>query len=90
MTSHVSTRTYLMVALILAVVTAVEIAVPYIAGLGGAMIPLLFILGAGKFALVAAYFMHLRFDRRVLTWVFGVGLALALLVIVAMVLVMAA
>lgn len=88
--AQVGTRTYLVVALVLAVITVLEVSVPYLGALRRAMVPLLLLLGAAKFALVAAYFMHLRFDRRPLTWVFAVGLALALVVVVAMVLVMAA
>lgn len=31
-----------------------------------------------KFGVVAAYFMHLRFDARLFTWVFVVGIILAI------------
>lgn len=74
----VPTSTYLKVGLILAVITAVEFGIVYVEALRSVLIPLLVLLSAGKFALVAGYFMHLKFDRRVLTGFFIVGIALAM------------
>jgi cytochrome c oxidase subunit 4 len=82
---HPSIATYLMVAAILAVITALEFAVIYIRRLTPILIPLLLILSAGKFALVVMYFMHLRYDRKPLTFLFvaplvlAVGIALAVM-----------
>lgn len=87
---HVPVRTYVLVGLFLAAMTALEVAVPYVGFLRPMMVPLLLVLGAIKFGTVGAYFMHLKFDPRVLTWVFVPGLALGVLVVVAMVIVMAA
>ena len=42
-------------------------------------------IAATKASLVAAIFMHLRFDSRLLTWVFVAGLLLAVAVYIAMV-----
>ena len=42
--------------------------------------PMLVILMVVKFGLIASFFMHLRFDRRILTRIFYFGLALALAV----------
>jgi cytochrome c oxidase subunit 4 len=81
---HASTGTYLKVAAILSVITALEFAVIYIRRLTPILIPLLLTLSAGKFALVVMFFMHLRYDRRSLTFLFvaplvlAVGLAVAL------------
>jgi len=81
---HASIGTYLMVAAILSVITALEFAVIYIRRLTPILIPLLLTLSAGKFALVVMFFMHLRYDRRSLTFLFvaplllAVGLAVAL------------
>lgn len=88
--THVPTRTYVLVGVFLAVVTAIEIAIPYAAALKRWMVPLLLALGALKFATVAAFFMHLRFDRRVLTWVFSAGLAFAAMVALGLMIVMKA
>jgi Prokaryotic Cytochrome C oxidase subunit IV len=51
-----------MVALFLAAVTAVEIAIPYIDGLGYLRPPMLIAFGAVKFLTVVGIFMHLRYD----------------------------
>jgi len=45
--------------------------------------PLLLTLSAGKFALVVMFFMHLRYDSRVLTFLFVAPLVLAVLLSVA-------
>ena len=41
---------------------------------------LLLVLAATKFAMVAAFFMHLRFDNRVLRRLFLTGIILAIIV----------
>ena len=76
---HPSPAQYWLIALILAIVTAVEIAVPSIDALDGAVgISLLFILGGVKFGMVVALFMHLKFERPLYKMLFLVGLAGAL------------
>jgi cytochrome c oxidase subunit 4 len=42
--------------------------------------PMLVVLMVVKFGLIASFFMHLRFDRRILTRIFYFGLGLALVV----------
>jgi len=75
---------YLVIFGILFVITAVEVATYWIEGLQGvALVGLLLVLGAIKFFLVAAYFMHLKYDRKVLTGIFYFSLALALCVYLA-------
>src|SRR5688572_10881458 len=76
--AHPTDATYIKVALILGVVTAVEVAVSYIEGLGEAGNPILLILAIIKFAMVAMFFMHLRFDNRTLRYLFVGGLILAM------------
>ena len=39
------------------------------------------ILSIGKFAIVVMYYMHLKFDEKLLTYVFMAGLILAVVVI---------
>jgi caa(3)-type oxidase subunit IV len=73
---HPTAEVYVRVGLILAVVTAIEVAVYYIEALSGALLAILLVLSAGKFALVALWFMHLRFDSRLLSIFFMGGLAL--------------
>ena len=74
---------YVVVALILSVVTAVEIAISYI-DIGPFFLPTLLFLMAVKFITVVRLFMHLKFDNRLFTWMFFSGLVLALGVYVAM------
>ena len=67
--------TYVRVALILTVVTALEVGVIYVRRLAPIVVPLLLAMSAAKFALVALFFMHLRYESRALTFLF-VGLLL--------------
>ena len=76
---HPSPAQYWLIALILGIVTAVEIAVPAIDALDGPVgVSLLLILGAVKFGMVVALFMHLKFERPLFKMLFLVGLAGAL------------
>ncbi len=82
---HATIRTYLIVAGILTAVTALEFGVIYVRRLAPVLIPLLLVLSAGKFALVVMFFMHLRYDSRVLTFLFVAPLVLATLLAVAVI-----
>ena len=74
---------YIKVALLLAALTAAEVLI-YFAPPGALEVPLLLILMVVKFEIVVAYFMHLRFDNKIFTWLFVVGLVLAMAVYAAM------
>jgi len=82
---HASVRTYVRVAVVLTLVTALEVGVIYIRQLTPIIVPLLLAMSAAKFALVVMFFMHLRYDPRPLSAVFvgplllAAGLALALM-----------
>ena len=78
-THHPSRSTYLEIAGILAVMTVVEVLLYVFRDALGRSIttPALIILTVGKFVLVGAWFMHLRFDHPILRRVFIAGLALA-------------
>ena len=82
---HASVRVYVRVALILTLVTALEVGVIYIRQLTPIIVPLLLAMSVAKFALVVMFFMHLRYDPRPLTGVFvgplliATGLAIALM-----------
>lgn len=75
---HPTQRQYWIVGFILAVITAVEIAASYIDALGGWVVPILIGLGVAKFAIVARWFMHLKFDKPLYSQFFIIGLVLAL------------
>jgi cytochrome c oxidase subunit IV len=78
--SHPGPRQYVMVAIILAVVTAAEVAIYYVTALEGVLIPFLLAFSVIKFALVALWFMHLRFDSRLFARLFVTGIVLALFI----------
>ena len=71
--AHPTPRTYWIIALILAVVTAVEIAIPSMDASTPFTVTSLLFLGAVKFGIVVAFFMHLRFDRPLFRSLFLVG-----------------
>lgn len=75
-------RLYVLIALILTVITAVEVATYYLADFPlfkePFLIPTLLFLAAIKFFLVAYIFMHLKFDKKILTTAFYAGIGLAL------------
>jgi cytochrome c oxidase subunit 4 len=82
---HASVWTYLKVAMVLTLITGLEVGVIYIRRLSPIIVPLLLSMSAAKFALVVMFFMHLRYDSRSLTFVFvgplliAFGLAVALM-----------
>ena len=74
---HPTVGTYVRVALVLTVVTALEVGVIYVRRLAPIVVPLLLAMSAAKFALVALFFMHLRYESRVPTVLFVGPLILA-------------
>jgi cytochrome c oxidase subunit 4 len=70
-------KQYILIALILAAITAAEVAASYM-DLGAIFIPLLLIMMVAKFFIVVSYFMHLKFDHKLFSWVFYAGLFLAM------------
>ena len=61
--AHPTPATFVKVGAVLAVITAVEFLILYVRGMSALVVTILAVLSAAKFFLVAAYFMHLRFDR---------------------------
>ena len=76
--AHPTPSKYVGIALILAVVTAIEVALYYIDLTDKLLVALLLGLAFIKFGMVAAYFMHLKFDGRLLRRLFVTGILLAL------------
>jgi cytochrome c oxidase subunit IV len=83
--THASVGFYWMIAAILGVITAMEVAIFYIPAIGSALVPSLLILSAAKFVLVVMFFMHLKFDSKVFTGVFLAGLSLAIFMVTSLV-----
>ncbi|MBI2912641.1 MAG: cytochrome C oxidase subunit IV family protein [Chloroflexi bacterium] len=75
--AHPGPLEYIKIGLTLAIVTAVEVVVYYIDALEDVLVPILIVLSALKFSLVALWFMHLRFDSRLFSTFFVGGLMLA-------------
>ena len=70
-------KQYVMIALLLAVLTAIEIAATEVGPDGALLIVSLLVLMVVKFAFVILFFMHLRFDNKLFSRVFYIGLAFA-------------
>lgn len=64
------TLTYVIVAAILTVLTAMEVLVYDLRPLRPVLVPVLLVLMLAKFVLVAMFYMHLKFDDRLYTAVF--------------------
>ncbi len=69
-------REYVKIAAILAALTAIEVAT-YFVDVGEALVPILMVLMVIKFFMVAAWFMHLKYDSSLFTKIFVTGLVLA-------------
>ncbi len=79
--AHPGPAEYVKIAIVLAVVTAIEVAVYYVKGLpSGALSAMLLVMMVVKFSLVGLWFMHLRFDSRLFRRLFITGIILALAV----------
>jgi cytochrome c oxidase subunit 4 len=72
---HPTPRQYVLIAVVLVVITGVEIATSYIdTGHTNLIILALFVMAAVKFFLVAAWYMHMRTDQAFFRRVFVVGM----------------
>jgi cytochrome c oxidase subunit IV len=78
--AHPSPLKYVGVAMILAFVTALEVGLYYLDLPDKLLVALLMGLAFIKFSMVAAYFMHLKFDGRLLRRLFVTGIVLAMAV----------
>ncbi|HVF32214.1 MAG TPA: cytochrome C oxidase subunit IV family protein [Acidimicrobiales bacterium] len=87
---HPTEGQYWKIFFILFAVTAIEVVLYYFELPGSVHInhAALGILAIGKFIIVVAYFMHLKFDNKILRRLFVTGLVLAVLVYVAYLLTM--
>jgi len=86
---HGTPAFYAIVGLILAVITLVEFLIFYVESLGILLIPIMLILSLMKFVIVVAFFMHLRFDNKLFTYLFFAGFLLAAVIAVALLVLLA-
>jgi cytochrome c oxidase subunit 4 len=75
--THPSPAKYVGIAVLLGVITALEVALYYISMPDGLMVAFLMVLAVLKFTLVGAFFMHLKFDSPMLRRLFITGIILA-------------
>ena len=81
---HPTWSTYWKVALILTIITAVEVSAYYIPAweTSWVYVPSMLIMSAVKFAIVVAYYMHLKYDHKLFRALFTGPLAVAALTLV--------
>ncbi len=72
---HPTPFKYVMIAVVLVVITALEVGVSYLDGdiPGGLIVALLLIMAIAKFVLVASWYMHLRTDQPIFRRFFTMG-----------------
>jgi cytochrome c oxidase subunit 4 len=81
---HATVRTYINVAIALALITAVEVASLYIPGIPNPLlVTTLLVMSLIKFFLVVGFFMHLRYDHPILRALFVGPLIIAIAIILA-------
>jgi cytochrome c oxidase subunit IV len=80
--SHPGPRQYVLIAIVLVILTAVEVATSYLEGTvnSNLLIVALGIMAAVKFFLVAAWYMHMKQDSSVFRRLFVSGIVLASIV----------
>jgi cytochrome c oxidase subunit 4 len=82
---HPTPADYVRIAVILAIITLVEVFIYYLPSMRGILVPILLALSLVKFLAVVGYFMHLKDDKRLFRLTFGAGLVLSLAVFLAMI-----
>ena len=80
-----SPREYIYIGIALTIITFVELGASLWVDLGDALAPVLIVLSAVKFAAVVAFYMHLRFEHRLLVQVFVGSFVLAGAVLIALI-----
>ena len=79
--AHPTPLTYVRVAFTLAAITGVEVGLFYVDMTPALFVACFFVLSATKFALVAMFYMHLRYEAKLFSTLFFAGLALAVAVV---------
>jgi cytochrome c oxidase subunit IV len=74
---HPTAGTYIRVAVILTILTVIEVGVFYVPAFHPVLAPVLLSLSAVKFAIVVMFYMHLKMDSKFFTLLFGGPLLLA-------------
>ena len=75
--AHPTAAVYIRIAVILTILTVIEVGVFYVPAFHPVLAPLLLGLSAVKFAIVVMFYMHLKMDNKFFTFLFGGPLLLA-------------
>ena len=76
---HPTPKQYVQIAVVLGILTAIEVTLFYTESIIGVFTdPLLMVLAISKFIIVVGWFMHLRFENRLVNRFFVGGMILAL------------
>ncbi len=82
---HASVATYIRIAIVLTVLTAIEVTTLYIPGIPHVLlVSSLLFMSVIKFALVVGFYMHLRYDSPLLRALFVGPLLIAIAIILAL------
>ena len=83
---HPTWSTYWKVALILTLITVVEVWIYYIPSIvaSRAFVPMLLIMSAVKFAIVVLFYMHLKYDARLFRALFTGPLIIAVVTLISL------
>ena len=77
---HPTPKKYVQIAIVLGILTAIEIALYYTEDIVGVFTdPLLIFLAVGKFIIVVGWFMHLRYENKTINRFYVGGMILALI-----------
>ena len=81
---HATVKTYIQVAIALAIITGVEVATLYVPGIPNPLlVASLLVMSALKFYLVVGFFMHLKYDHQIMRSLFVGPLMIAIAIILA-------
>jgi len=75
--AHPTAGVYIRIAVILTILTVIEVGVFYVPAFHPVLAPILLSLSAIKFAIVVMFYMHLKMDSKFFTFLFGGPLLLA-------------
>src|SRR5579859_5866620 len=71
---HPNAARYVQIATILTILTLFEVAVYYLKPIHVYLVPVLIVLSTTKFVLVVLFYMHLKFDNKLFSALFTLGL----------------
>ena len=69
--AHPTAAVYIRIAVILTILTVIEVGVFYVPAFHPVLVPVLLVLSAIKFALVVMFYMHLKMDSKFFTFLFA-------------------